>query len=125
MGKRENILELAMSVALLVIAITALLPLLKVQWTPLRYIFAAGAAATFIIRTLEHYEGKNLRVKRLHRIEKISALCYCVSAFFMFYPQASNTDWLGFLTGGAVLQVYTSFMIQYAENKELREKDKK
>lgn len=41
-----------------------------------------------------------------------SAMCYVVSALFLFSDPYHST-WLGFLTVGAVVQVYASFMIDY------------
>ena len=43
-------------------------------------------------------------------------MCYVVAAGLMFY-QPSARDWLAFLTVGAVLQVYSTFMIMHEEKK--------
>lgn len=118
MHKKEEILNIVLSVSMIIIATAAILPLLRVQWTGLPYLFAAGAAGTFVVRLLSKYKGDNLRIKRLFRIEMVSSLCYMLSAFFMFYPYSQQTDWLAFLTAGAVLQVYTSFMIAHLEKKQ-------
>lgn len=119
MQKKEEILNIILSASMIIIAAAAILPLLKIQWTGLPYLFSAGAAGTFIVRLLgKKYTGTNLRIKRLYRIEMVSSICYLLSAFFMFYPYGQQTDWLAFLTAGAVLQVYASFMISHLENKE-------
>ena len=118
MQKKEEILNIILSVSMIIIAVAAILPLLKIQWEGLPYIFAVGAVGTFVVRLLSKYKGDNLRIKRLFRIEMVSSLCYMLSAFFMFYPYSEQTDWLAFLTAGAVLQVYASFMIPYLEKKQ-------
>lgn len=118
MVKKERLLNTIHAISMLIIACTAALPLLHIDWIGLRYIFAVGAIGAFVVRMLSRYAGSNLRIKRFNRMEIVSSLCYMVSAFFMFYPDAQKTDWLAFLTAGAVLQVYASFMISHLEAKE-------
>lgn len=119
MQKKEEILNIVLSVSMIIIATVAILPLLKIQWTGLPYLFAVGAVGTFVVRLLSpQYKGDSLRIKRLFRLETVSSICYMLSAFFMFYPYSEQTDWLAFLTAGAVLQVYASFMISYLEKKQ-------
>ena len=114
---------IALGVAMVMLVVAAAFPILGV-WEEgmllMRYVFAAGAALTFAVRATEVYEGENLRVKRLHRLEKMSSLLYCVSAFLLFYygNRLGGTDWVGFLLAGAVIQIYTSYMIQYEEKKD-------
>ena len=98
---------------------------LMAKGTPVgsKYLFAVGAAGALVCRILEKHPKSGLRVRRLHRMEVVSALCYCLSAFFMFYADTVS-DWLAFLTAGAVLQLYTSFMLPRAERQE-REANKK
>ncbi|MDD2961896.1 MAG: hypothetical protein PHR45_07450 [Muribaculaceae bacterium] len=115
---KEQTLNIIMSLSLLIMLIMAMLPIVKIHWDIAPYIFAVGAAGAMVVRIFEVYKGKNLRLRRLNRIGKVSAMCYVLSAFFMFYEQAQPTDWLGFLTAGAVLQVYISFMTASEEKKE-------
>lgn len=126
MQKKEEILNIILSVSMIIIATAAILPLLKIQWTGLPYLFSVGAAGSFAVRLLgKKYKGDNLRIKRLFRIEMVSSICYLLSAFFMFYPYSQQTDWLAFLTAGAVLQIYASFMISHLEKKERQGKGEK
>ena len=66
------------------------------------------------------YEGKNFRVKRLHGLERMSALLYCVSAYLLFNygNEWGGTDWIAFLLAGALVQIYASYMIGREEKKD-------
>ncbi len=110
--RRAVIIENCVALCLIILLVTAFLPLIQVHWSGARYLFAVGAVGAFVARCFERIPGdSSLRVKRLYRMAKVSALCYVVSAFFMFYPYAEARDWLAFLTAGAVLQVYVSIML--------------
>ena len=106
---------LALSLALILVA--AVLPILNLHFAATRYVFAVGAAASLILRLLLKHPKSSPRIARLHRMENVAAMCYCVAAFFLFYPSAGPTDWLGFLTAGAALQIYATFTIDYLEKK--------
>lgn len=121
MDKKSFYINIALSVSLILIFVAALLPILRIHWVGTSYMYAVGAAGTIIARILDRYKGNSVRVRRLHRMEIVSALCYGVSAFLLFWAE-TETDWLAFLTVGAVLQVYTSFMIPYAEKQEKQKK---
>lgn len=114
----NNTLSWVIGIALLLILGSALLPVLNINWAATRYIFAAGAVVTLVARLLIKYPETTPRIKRLHRIENVSAMCYCVAAFFLFYPEAGPSDWLGFLTAGAALQIYAAFTIDYLEKRD-------
>ncbi|MCH5215358.1 MAG: hypothetical protein J1F10_00340 [Muribaculaceae bacterium] len=114
--KRARIIDYCVALCLIILLITAFLPLVHVHWSGARYLFAIGAVGAFITRCFERpANDAPLRVKRFYRMAKVSALCYIVSAFFMFYPYAESRDWLAFLTAGAVLQVYVSIMLARLE----------
>ena len=121
MKNKEGILYVVMSLSLILMLVIAFLPLVKIHWTYAPFVFAFSAAGTLIARIFEVYKGSSLRIKRLYRMGKVSAMCYCVSAFMMFYDGANPQDWLGFLTAGAVLQLYVNFMIPHAQKKEKEE----
>ena len=87
------------------------------QETLYKYIFSAGAALNLIGRLFTQYSGKNIRVKRLFRIEIWASLFFCVGAFFMFYdPDPRN--WIVFVLAGGALLAYTSIMIPRAQRKD-------
>lgn len=129
MSKRQ-ITELqgwALAVGMLLIFVSAAMPIMGVsaEWiSALRYSFAAGAAMVLLVRITEVYPGKDHRLRRLHMLEKLSAVCYCVAAFFTFYRSYDfSTDWAGLLSAGVVLQLYTMIVIPRVE-KKIQEKDK-
>ncbi len=123
MKKRQQISSMLLAIGLLTILIIAIMPLVGMTYSWLKYIYAIGAAMTFIARILERYEGKNLTIRRLYRIQVVSAVCYCASAVLLFYS-SSEKDWLAFLTSGAVLQLYTTFRLQSEEKKEAKKGNK-
>lgn len=125
MTKKERTLNLILSISMCVIAAAAIFPLLHVNYWWVRYLFAAGAIGSLVVRIIQQRpKDKVMRIARLHRMELVSALCYVFSGFFMFYAE-TDKDWLAFLTVGAILQVYTSFMIDHAQKKELEKSKKK
>lgn len=116
-------LNLLLALAMLLMFVTAFLPLLHINEIYFQYVYTFGAFLAVVVRILQrmlHRKDKSLglRVRRLMNIEFWSALCYLVSAYFLIaYPYRS--DWLAFLMAGAVLQIYTSFMIPYQMKKDL------
>ena len=97
---KEKILNIILIVGLLIITAMALLPLLNIDGEWMRWLFAAGALMVLVVRVLERYDGDNLRIKRLYRINIISALLFCASAV-MFWPSILKTTSLpaSFLPG--------------------------
>lgn len=126
-AKISNIL---LNLGLIVLLVSAAFPLLgiwKEQLMLMRYVYAAGAAMALVARATQVYEGKNFRIKRLHGLERMSALLYCVSAFllFDFGDKWGGTDWIAFLLAGAIVQLYASYMIQREEKKDAEKQAKK
>lgn len=121
----QRIQAVLLALGMVMLVVSAAFPLLGV-WPEgmllMRYIFAAGAATVLAVRITEVYEGKNLRVKRLHSLERVSAFLYCVSAFLLFFygNRLGGGDWIAFLLAGAIMQIYTSFMIQHEEEKDAK-----
>ena len=121
----QRIQGVLLALGMVMLVVSAAFPLLGV-WPEgmllMRYIFAAGAATVLAVRLTDVYEGKNLRVKRLHSLERVSAFLYCVSAFLLFYygNRLGGGDWIAFLLAGAIMQIYTSFMIQHEEEKDAK-----
>lgn len=103
---------------MILIVVALLLPLLGTNVKIARWIYSAGALITLAGRLLTPYHGDSIRVKRLHRIQAWSAIFFCVSAFFMFYPGAGAADWLAFTLAGGAIVIYTSIMIPLVERKE-------
>ena len=116
MNSMKKLAPALLSAGMIILLVTAILPLGGIMYPWPRYIYAIGAALTLISRFFDRYDGKNTGIKRLYRIQAVSALCYCASAALLFYS-SSEKDWLAFLMSGAVLQIYTSFRIQSEEKK--------
>lgn len=84
------------------------------HWSVAPYIFAVGAAGVAIVRLSTRYEGKNIRLKRLYRIEVLSALFIVGSSYFMFRNQ---NEWFLLLLIAAILQLYTAILIPKVSDK--------
>lgn len=114
-----------LSAAMVIMVVTALLPLLNIYWPGSKWIFAFGAVLALAERLTERYSGANLRVRRLVRMGKISALLYCVAAYLLIAaPTGKTTDWLAFLMAGAVMQAYCMLVYDHEMKKEEEKKKK-
>ena len=58
-----------LSVAMLLLVGTAILPLLNIYWEGSKWIFAFGAVLALAERLTERYRGDNLRVRRLYTMQ--------------------------------------------------------
>ena len=116
--KKEQDLNVALSVSMIVLLLAAFLPLIDIESPWLRYVFAFAAFVTVLVRVLQRMlyrkDKYSLRVRRLFTLDLVSAL-------FVFADPYHST-WLGFLTAGACVQVYASFMIDRQLKKEGRER---
>ena len=108
-------------VGLLLVLLATLVPffLRDTEWAQAsyRYVYSAGAVLLLIVRLFTPYRGKDMRLKRWHRIEAWSALFFCAAAVFLFYPGAALRDWLALTLAGAVIQIITSLTIPARESK--------
>ena len=116
--KRNKIVELLASLGLLLIAAGIMLPLfMGLDFTPFRYIYAAGAAIALIARLIgvNAPAGEPTRLRRMRRLEKWSAIFFCAGAFFLFYDHGTVRDALAFTLAGGVVQAMCSIMIPRLE----------
>lgn len=108
-------------VALIVIFAATLVPFFLMGNTAAReafpYVYSAGALGLLAVRLFTPYRGKDMRLKRWHRIESWTAIIFCTAAFFLFYNPHQLRDWLAFTLAGAVLQAITSIVIPAREKK--------
>lgn len=122
--EKESVLNILLSVGMVLLLLSAFLPLVNVESPWLRYIFTAAALIVVVVRVLQRAfrrkQGFSLRVRRLFTLEFWSAMCYLISALFLFSDPYHST-WLGFLTAGAVVQIYASLMIDRQLRKEAKE----
>jgi hypothetical protein len=116
----KNLSAWAVNIGLLLVAAGILLPILSQDPfnTTFRWVYAVGAALTLIGRLIQPaYIGRNMRVKRLLRLESWSALLFCVAAFFSVYSAPMLRDWLAFTLAGGAVQAYTSIALPMAQRK--------
>lgn len=117
--KRIVISNILVIIGLLIMVITAVLPLLvnlNINVELMRWGFTAGAMMVLVGRLIGMYRGPSLRIKRLHGILIFSGLLYCASASMMFIFQGTQ-NWIAFLMAGLVVQMYASWMIEREEKK--------
>lgn len=128
MNNKQKIANLLLTIGMFILLVIAALPLIGIMQSWFKYVYAIGAILTLIARVMERYQGKNITLRRLYRIQMVSAICYCASAAILFSSMnnfISEKDWLAFLTAGAVMQIYSSFRIQNEERKEETKKNNK
>lgn len=126
---KEGLLNTFLSLAMAMLLVTAFLPLIGISNEWLRYTFALGAILAVIVRLLQRVmyrkdKSLGLRVRRLLHLEFWSSLSYVVSAYFLV-SDPYHSDWLAFLLIGAVIQIYTSFMVPYAHKKDMQNRGEK
>ncbi len=120
---RNKIVELLSTLGLLLVAVGIMLPLFKgLDFTPFRYVYAAGAVIVLVGRLIgmKTPAGEPLRLVRMRRLEKWSAIFFCVGAFFLFYDHGTVRDALAFTLAGGVVQAFCSIMIPRLEAKAQR-----
>ena len=88
LGPRPAAWKVVMAtVGLLAVAVATLMPILNVlitygaAGTWWKYLFAAGALLFLAGKLLSPYRGEHPRIRRLYRIESLSAIFFCVAAF--------------------------------------------
>lgn len=108
---KNSILNLATWSGMLLILVGVMLPLFTgPQDDIFKYVYGSGAVLNLIGRLFTTYEGKNIRLKRLLRIEVWGALFFCVGGYFMF-TDSDPKNWIVFVLAGGAIYVYTSLMI--------------
>ncbi|MBQ0121656.1 MAG: hypothetical protein KBT13_11150 [Bacteroidales bacterium] len=121
--KSEQIKEWIIVVMMLVMLAMVTLPLFDVKEDWMRWTYAAAAGITLIVRFTQRYDGNNLRIKRLYRMNIIAAVMFCVSAGLTFYH--TGTDSIALLMAGAVLQIYATTVTGRLEAQEQNGKKQK
>lgn len=81
-----------------------------------KYIYGAGAVLNLAGRVFTRYDGRDIRLKRLLRIEVWAALFFCAALYFMF-TDPNPRSWIALVLAAGVLMAYTSFMIQRVQRK--------
>ncbi len=127
--KRPALAAAGAPLALLLIFAATLVPFFMADSAWARdaypYVFSAGAAGLLAVRLFTPYQGRDFRLKRLHRIESWIAIIFCAGAFFLFYNDGLQLrDWLAFTLAGAALQIFTSIAIPMREARLAKERNK-
>ncbi len=87
------------------------------------YLFLLGTLLYGCIQMLQRYNGKNVVIRRLRRIQIFSDLALILSGLSVVLPLLNiyyghRNEWLIFFSIGAVLQLYTSFRLSTELEKE-------
>lgn len=98
------------------------------------WIFLLGAVLFTLVQAQQSYQGDDLALKRLKRIQGLAGLCFVVGGMLMadtaygfFRPLFHNyvdyitylyNKWVVFLLIGAVIEVYTVHRIDYLLSKK-------
>lgn len=117
---KEKIMLALITLGMLLICAAIVIPFFAgIDGITYKILYAAGAIMLFVGRIFTQYKGKDLRLKRLYRIETWSAIFFCAAAFFLFYPPGNNMrDVLAFTLAGGAIQIYTSIMIGFVLRKK-------
>lgn len=114
---RTTISEILKWTGMLLILAGMVIPLFTgPQHLVYKCIFSAGALFNFVGRLMTDTEYKDMRVKRLLRLETWSGLFFGVAAYFMF-TDPNPKNWIVFVLAGAAILTYTSIMIPLARKK--------
>lgn len=116
--KQQTVQYIMITAGMLIMLGVVAMRLFNIEWEHDRWIFAFGAVMTLAERLTERYDGKNMRLKILYRMGKISALLYCISAYFIISPTGKLRDCLAFLVAGGVMQIYCSIAYEHEVKKE-------
>ena len=79
------------------------------------YGMAFASAMIAIIRLSSPYLGKNMRLKRLHRMQLIASFLYVAVSALMF---KQRNEWIVCLVCAAILEVYAIFAISSLSDKK-------
>jgi|GEM_PF-825305 hypothetical protein len=86
-----------------------------IKWSFAPIVFAIGALGLTVCYATEPQEGLSLRVRRLQRYNIYACLLMLGSAALMF---KGGNEWVLCLSIAAFLQLYVSFIMPKAENKD-------
>lgn len=114
--KRNKVSSILLAISMVLILAGAVLPFFHLKLDTSRWILAAGAAMALIARFLEPVisQHESLRLSRLQRMDKVTAVIFCISASCLFFKEKPEiyTAWVPLLMAAAVLQIYTTLMTE-------------
>lgn len=95
-----------------------------------KWIYAAGALIFTGARLVNVSDpNESLRMRRIRRLEFWAGMAFCIGAFFWFYNERRLAsmmlrDTVVFSLAGAMIQIISSWMLVWRQNKEARERAK-
>lgn len=106
---------------LFMVLIATILPffLMNSEWAQQAYpyIYGAGALILLLARLFSVYPESDMRLRRLHRLEKWTPIIFIAALALLFYNPGTLRDFIAFTMAGAVVQIYTSLAIPAREKK--------
>ena len=111
MSKYYSAIATVGAVALL---LGAALQITQLAWAP--YLYLIGAIMFAYVQVMSGFEGKNIIIRRLRRLQIIGATLLVVAGVMMILWK--RNEWVVCLTIAAVLEMYTVFRIPQEEEKE-------
>ncbi len=104
-----------------------------IGWTSAVWIFTVGAIAFAYMQYEQTYEGRNITVKRLRRIQLIGDFFFILTALMMledkymfinidllYYVRYVHNNWVVILLCAAILELYTTHRISHELDKEAK-----
>jgi hypothetical protein len=77
-----------------------------------KYVYALGAAVCLVAAFCMPRGIKDLRLRRLYRLELCSAVLFVVAAIIAFVgAYGSGRDWIALTMAGAAIKIYTTIAI--------------
>ena len=129
--QRKTIANTVLAVGMLVLLAGAVMPFITNDLRTSRWVLAAGALSILVARFLEPVidKSESLRLNRLQRLDKVTAVVFCISAACLFAEYFVDEhgsweiiqSWVPVLMAGAVLQLYCTFMTE-VERKKIAKK---
>lgn len=85
------------------------------------YPLALGAIGLLISSLFHGYTGNSIRIKRLYNMQSVGALAMIGAAILMYFQLQY---WVATLLVGAILTLYSSFMISFCKKSILKVQEK-
>lgn len=103
------------------------------QWIVAPWIYTVGALAFAYIQYEQTYDGRNLTIKRLRRIQLAGDFFFVLAGLmmiedkfmfikldFLYYVQYIHNNWVVILLCAAIIELYTTHRINNELNKEAK-----
>lgn len=129
LSKLQNIIMLIGAILMVVGSATFIL-----QWVAAPWIYTVGAVAFAYIQYEQSYDGRNLTIRRLRRIQLVGDAFFVLAGLmmiedkfmfikldFLYYVQYIHNNWVVILLCAAIMEMYTTHRI----NNELKKEAKK